>query len=166
MVVEPGPRYHAGSVSPEVLLSRLEGVSPSGAGWRARCPSCGGRSRKLSIAMADDRVLLHCFGGCRADEVLQSAGLTWADVMPPRHWPQSPEEQRRARRAIREAGWSAALGELALEAVVVKLAAEQIAGWHFLSEEDDARLAIAVTRIDRAASVLVESANWRPGVRH
>lgn len=165
MVSETDTRYHADSASPDVLLSRLEGVAPSGGGWRARCPSCGGRSRKLSIAMADDRVLLHCFGGCRADEVLQSAGLTWADVMPPRHWPQSPEEQRRARRAIREAGWAAALATLAREATVVRLAGRQLAGWQVLDEEDDARLAQAVERIDAAAAVLVEAATWRPEAR-
>lgn len=155
MGIETRTRYHADSASPDVLLSRLEGVAPSGGGWRARCPSCGGRSRKLSIAMADERVLLHCFGGCRADEVLQSAGLTWADVMPPRHWPQSPEERRRAQRAIRETGWASALAVLATEATVVRLASRQLAGQWYLDPDDDARLALAVERIDKAAAALI-----------
>lgn len=156
---------HVACASPEVLLSRLDGVGKSGSGWRTRCPSCGGRSRKLSVAKIDERVLLHCFGGCRADDVLHSVGLTWAAVMPPRHWPQSPEERRHAGRAIREAGWAAALATLAREATIAKLAARQLAGWQVLDEVDDARLALAVERIDGAVAVLVEAAAWRPQVK-
>ncbi|MFT3754744.1 MAG: hypothetical protein QM769_02150 [Pseudoxanthomonas sp.] len=150
-------QFHVATATAEPLLQRLEGLQQSGNGWRARCPACGGRSRKLSIAMSDGRVLVHCFGGCRGDEVLAAAGLTWADVMPPRHWPESPEERRQARRAIREAGWSAALATLAMEATVVRIAAVQLASWLPLSEEDDARLALALERIDKAAAVLVEA---------
>lgn len=150
------------SAQPDVLLHRLDGVQRSGAGWRARCPACGGRSRKLSIAEADDRVLVHCFGGCRGDEVLGAVGLRWADLMPPRSWPQTPEEQRRARRAIREAGWSSALSVLALEAKVVQIAGRQLAAWKPLSQEDDERLVQAVERIDHAANVMVEANTWRP----
>ena len=45
------------------------------------------------------------------------------------------------------------------------IAARQLAGWQYLSEEDDKRLAEAVDRIDHAAAVLVEAANWKPEVR-
>lgn len=146
----------------EPLLQRLEGVQKSGNGWRASCPACGGRSRKLSVAQVDDRVLLHCFGGCRAVDVLATAGLTWADLMPPRYWPQTPEERRCARRAIREAGWTAALSTLELEAKVVLIAARLLASWRPLSEADNTRLSQAVERIEGAANVLVEPRTWRP----
>jgi hypothetical protein len=144
------------------LLQRLQGIQKSGDGWRAYCPSCDGSSRKLSIAQVDSRVLLHCFGGCRAEDVLSSTGLSWADLMPPRHWPPSPEERRSVRRAIRAAGWAAALSTLALEASVVLLAARQLAGWQSISEADDARLALSVERLDGAANVLLETRTWRP----
>jgi hypothetical protein len=150
------------SASAEPLLNRLQGVQKSGDGWRAYCPSCDGRSRKLSIAQLDSRVLLHCFGGCRAEDVLSSTELSWADLMPPRHWPPSPEERRSARRAIQEAGWGAALSTLAIEATVVLLAARQLAGWQFLSEADDARLSQSVERLDGAANALLEPRTWRP----
>lgn len=155
-------RFHVQSATAEPLLQRLDGVQKSGAGWRARCPACEGKSRKLSIAEVDNRVLLHCFAGCQAIEVLQAVGLTWADIMPPRHWPESPEERRRARRAIRECGWVSALSVLALEAKVALIAARQLDGWQPLTAEDDARLALAVDRIDHAAAVLVEAQAWRP----
>lgn len=152
-----GRRFHVDCATAEPLLQRLDGVQKSGNGWRARCPSCGGKSRKVAIAERDGRVLLHCFGGCKAIEVLEAVGLAWADIMPPRTWPESPEERRQARRAIREAGWAAALATLATEATIVRLASAQVARWRPLSEEDDARLALACARIDKAAAVLVEA---------
>jgi len=153
---------HTQQATPEPLLQRLQSVQKSRDGWRARCPACGGQSRKLSIAQVDGRVLMHCFGGCHASEVLTSAGLTWADLMPPRYWPQSPEERRAARHAIREVGWTAALSTLAFEATVVLMAARQLANWQRLSYADDTRLSTAVERIDGAASVLTEPRFWRP----
>lgn len=160
-----GRRWHVDHASAEPLLQRLDGVQKSGNGWRARCPACDGRSRKLSIAETGDMVLMHCFGGCRAVEVLGAIGLTWADIMPPRNWPASPEERRHARRAIREAGWASALAVLALEAKVALIAARQLSSRWYLSIEDDARLAQAVERIDNACGALVEAATWRPAVR-
>ncbi len=152
-------RFHVAHASAEPLLQRLDAVQKVGSGWRARCPACGGRSRKLSIAEADNRVLLHCFGGCSPAEVLGAVGLGWSDVQPPRSWPPTREEQRRASRAIREASWAAALAVLALESRVVVLAARDV---HHLgglqSSGDLARLAQAVERISGAAGVLCSGA--------
>lgn len=150
-------RFHVDSATAEPLLQRLDGVQKSASGWRARCPACGGKSRKVSIAERDGRVLLHCFAGCRAEDVLAAVGLSWADIMPPRTWPESPEERRQARRALRESAWAAALATLATEATIVRMASAQVARWQPLSEEDDARLALACERIDKAAAVLVEA---------
>ena len=159
-----GQQPHCTTASAEPLLQRLDGVQRSGNGWRARCPSCEGRSRKLSVAESGDRVLVHCFGGCAAIDVLQAVGLSWADIMPPRSWPESPDERRRARRAMRECGWSAALQVLALESRIVHLAAREIWMLGGLgSIEDGKRLALAVERIASATTTLTEAANWRPG---
>src|SRR5690606_7927299 len=146
--------HHADCATAEPLLQRLDGVQAKGKGWRARCPSCGGRSRKLAVAEVDGKVLVHCFASCRTEDVLAAVGLSWADIMPPRTWPESPEERRQARRAIKEAGWAAALEVLRVEATIVRMASAQVARWQPLSEEDDARLALAVERIGRAAVAL------------
>lgn len=150
--------YHVENATAEPLLQRLDAVQKSGNGWRARCPSCGGRSRKVAITESGGRVLVHCFAGCRAIEVLESVGLGWPDVMPPRTWPDSPEERRAQRRAIREAGWVSALSVLALESKVALFAARELHLVGGLSVEDGKRLAEAVQRIDHAANVLVEGA--------
>lgn len=149
-----GHRFHVNHASAEPLLQRLDGVQKSGNGWRARCPSCGGQSRKLSIAETDGRVLLHDFGGCAAVDVLAAVGLAWADVMPPRTWPESPEERKQARRAIREAGWASALAVLSSEAAIVCAASTMLLRGRALSGADHDRLQVAHGRIAGAREVL------------
>lgn len=155
-------RYHVEKASAEVLLQRLESVQKTGNGWRARCPACGGQSRKLSIAERDGRVLLHCFSCTDPAGVLAAVGLQWADIMPPRHWPPSKEERESAQRAARAAALDGATDVLAIEAAVVLIAARQVATWQPLSEVDDWRLALAVTRIERAATVLTRRETFQP----
>lgn len=149
-------RFHVDHATAEPLLQRLEGVQKSGNGWRARCPACGGTSRKVTIAERDGKVLLHCFGGCKAIEVLEAVGLAWADIMPPRHWPESPEERRRMRQAIREAGWASALSVLALESAIVQIAAGKVLRDEPLDWNDYCRLVKAEERIAEARNALVE----------
>lgn len=155
-------RYHVEHASADPLLHRLDGVQKAGNGWRARCPACDGRSRKLSIAESDGRVLLHCFGGCTAADVLAAVGLGWKDIMPPRSWPLSREEQRRARRAIQQTGWAAALAILSLESKIVALAARDIHQLGGLqSSRDLDRLEQAVERIGAASATLIDAEGSR-----
>lgn len=150
--------FHVTTASADPLLHRLEGVQKSGNGWRARCPACDGRSRKLSIAESDGRVLVHCFGGCAAADVLAAVGLRWADIMPPRSWPPSRDEQRRARRAIQQSGWAAAVAVLSLESKIVALAANDIHRLGGLqSSRDLDRLNLAVERIGAASATLIDA---------
>jgi len=137
------------------VLARLDGVQKSGRGYRARCPACGGRSRKVSITEADDgRVLLHCFGGCDAGAVVQAAGLTLGDLFPVRLQPETPEERRAWRRAAKEAQWGAALDILYLEATIVGIAARQLHSGEPLTPEDHHRLSQSIDRIEGAKGVL------------
>ena len=156
-----GQQFHVQDASAEAVLQRLDAVQKSGNGWRARCPACSGTSRKLSIAESDGRILVHCFGGCRSDDVLAAVGLSWADLHPPRHWPQSREERETARRAIREAGITSAVEVLALEAAVIEAAGRELQGWQCLSVEDDKRLSDAVERVFNARSILSRPQPWR-----
>lgn len=139
----------------DVLLHRLDGVKRSGKGWRAKCPACGGGSQKLSIAEADTgAVLLHCFAGCTVADVVHATGLEMVNLFPPRAWPQSPDDRRANRRALQESGWRSALNVLALEACIVQAAARMVAAWQPLTADDDARLQLAIERVDGAKAVL------------
>ena len=154
--------FHVQSATAEPLLQRLEGVQKSGNGWRARCPSCGGRSRKVSVTERDGRVLVYCFGGCEAIAVLEAVGLGWPDVMPPRTWPLSPADRERARQAMREVGIVSAIDALAVEATVVLLASRQLYAHTPLTPDDDDRLMLACHRIEHAAHALTKKDEWRP----
>ncbi len=67
---------------PDVLLERLSNVHPAGRDrWTATCPAHGsGKNRALSIAVENEKLLLHCFARCPADAVLAAVGLTWTDL--------------------------------------------------------------------------------------
>ena len=153
---------HSDSHSLDAVLSRLEGVQRSGKGFRARCPGCGGQSRKLSVSEADEgRVLLHCFGGCTPSAVLSAMGLQLADLFPVRLSPESPEERRAWRRAAREAKWGAALDVLAHEASVVLILAKELGP--VLRPEHRLRLVEAEIRIDAARVEFCAGLTlWRP----
>lgn len=66
------------------LCSRFDGVRSTGDGqWEARCPVHEDRQASLSIGIGDDgRLLLNCHAGCSTANVLDSVGLTMADLFP------------------------------------------------------------------------------------
>ena len=68
----------------ERVLERLEDVRQVGEGrWMARCPAHPDRRPSLSIAEgADGRALVHCFSGCRSQEIVAAIGLTLRDLFP------------------------------------------------------------------------------------
>jgi Protein of unknown function (DUF3631)/Toprim-like len=62
------------------VVSILDGVITSAAGWRARCPAHEDREPSLSITEADGRILLYCHAGCSAESVVDALGLKMADL--------------------------------------------------------------------------------------
>ncbi len=144
------------STSPvELLLARLDRVQKSGQGWRADCPTGHRTHGTLSIAQADSgAVLLHCFSGCPASDVLGALGLTLADVMPERLRDASPEGRRAARDRFRLASVTAAAGLLTAESLIVADLASQILAGCRLSDADHARAMVAAQRIADARQVL------------
>ena len=68
------------------LLPHLHRVKRTGpASWIACCPAHDDRSPSLSIKEVEDgRLLLKCWAGCSAGEVVGAVGLTLADLFPPR----------------------------------------------------------------------------------
>jgi hypothetical protein len=141
----------------DMLLSRLEGVRRSGAGWRANCPNpTHSKARgSLSITEADDgRLLLSCFACHDTPAILGALGLELADLFPERIKDTSPEGRRAAREAFKRASWTAALGVLARESYVVLLVALDMLAGKVPAPADVDRLALAEDRIARARKVL------------
>lgn len=129
------------SANVEALLAKLEKVKRTGRGsWLACCPAHEDRSPSLSIAERDDMVLLHCFAGCAALEVLNAVGMDFADVMP--HKPDNSYPQ--IKRAFPAADVLEALAE---EVQIVGVCAATMTRGDALSTEDSARLFAAISRI-------------------
>ena len=79
-------------MSAEILVSRLQGVRPTGNNrWVAKCPAHSDRGPSLSITERDGKLLFHCFAGCEADDVLGAVGLSWTDVLPERDGEARPQ---------------------------------------------------------------------------
>ena len=69
------------------ILDRLDLVKESSNGrWRAKCPSHSSdasRKRTLSVGAADSgAVLLNCFVGCSAEQIVNAVGLELKDLFP------------------------------------------------------------------------------------
>jgi hypothetical protein len=83
--VESACGWPAVSSNLEEILKSLGRVRSGAGGWTARCPAHDDRNNSLSISLGDDgRILLHCFVGCPATEVVKKIGLTMADLAPDR----------------------------------------------------------------------------------
>lgn len=64
----------------EHVLSRLDGLRKSGNGFMSKCPAHEDSDPSLRISDGGDRVLIHCFAGCSAIDVLTAIGLDWTDA--------------------------------------------------------------------------------------
>lgn len=107
------------------LIDRLESVRQVAADrWLARCPAHDDKSPSLSIREGDDgRVLIYCFAGCGAVDVVEALGLGLADLFPERLADYSTKRRRHAP-PIPAAD---ALSILELEALTVEFCARDLA---------------------------------------
>lgn len=144
-------------MSAELLLSHLHNVRATGPNaWRADCPNGHQHARgSLAVTVGDDgRVLLYCFACNDVQGILGAVGLELADLFPERIKDPSPEARQRAREAFKRNAWAAALRVLSREATVVLAAAGMLRQGRALTAEDDARLTLAMQRIDGARELL------------
>lgn len=121
----------------ERLLSRLEKVKSVGQGrWQACCPAHDDHSPSLSIKEASDGTLLvKCWCGCSALEVVQAAGLTLVDLFPAK-----PDQARPVRRIPSPAA-------IEFERLVVAIGQAQLAQGGSLAPQDQARFELAQQRL-------------------
>lgn len=135
----------------ENLLSRLDGLKAgNGPGrWIAKCPAHADRSPSLTIRSEDDgRILLHCFAGCAAVDVVGAMGLAMTDLFPE---PLTKTFMPKVRQPFSALD---ALNCLTQESFIVALAASDITLGKPLSDEFASRVATAAGRIATALEVV------------
>lgn len=130
-------------MSADILLDKLDKVKRTGQGrWMACCPSHTDKSASLSIRELDDgRVLVHCFAGCSAAEVIAAAGLDMQDLFPPRDDVHYVKGERRPFPA------TDVLRAIADEARLVYMCARHLHAGNSLNDGDLSRLLTAAGRI-------------------
>jgi hypothetical protein len=129
-------------MSLETILSRLTKVKGRNNSYTACCPAHNDRNPSLAIRETEDgRILLKCFSGCSAEEILSAISLDMDQLFPerlPNHRYQ-PEKPR---------FYSSDLMKLLeFEALVVAVAANQLSKNEPLSETDMNRMKVAHNRI-------------------
>jgi hypothetical protein len=135
----------------EVLLNRLSKVrSRRNNTWTACCPSHEDKNPSLAVKVSEDgRILVHCFGGCSVEEVLEAVGLTFLDLYPEELIKHTDTEQ--ARKPIKPAFFASDLLRIVhFEALVVLITAFDIDKGRMPSEDTRQRMRVAFERIDEA----------------
>jgi hypothetical protein len=134
------------------LLPRLEKVRECGPNkWQACCPAHDDRDPSLSIARGDDgRVLLKCWAGCSALEVMESVGLTLSDLFEGRTHHRHPPSNKRLYPNYRKI-----LELLRHELTVLMIAAEALNNNKTLTECEYNTVSRAYINLSR----ILESAN-------
>ena len=65
------------------LLICFDGVKMRGSNRAmCKCPCHHDKKASLSIDKIGDRILLHCFAGCKSEDILAAVGLTFSDLSP------------------------------------------------------------------------------------
>lgn len=138
------------------LIERLEGVRQNGPDkWVARCPAHDDRGPSLSIRQESGRVLLHCFAGCTAIDVLAAVGLLLSDLFDDssRHHYHAGGYPPRLAYNPRDL-----LALIDRESLIVMIAAGDVIGscsCKCLKPEDAARLVQARHLLEKVAEVLL-----------
>lgn len=131
------------------FVGRLDRARRTGNGsWIACCPAHGDKSPSLTVREVDDgRLLIHCFGGCGAAEVVASMGLALGDLFPPKP---AGDFAKPVRRPFPAADVLEAMAHelLTAQQIVVSVAESGSA-----TAAQRARLAQAASRIENARKV-------------
>lgn len=129
------------------LLNSLQKVRKIRDGqYLACCPAHDDKSPSLSIKLlSDERILIHCFGGCETENILDAIGMTFSDLM--------PENVGNHKRVSKLFYASDILQILAYESSLVYFYALDLSKGKSLSEEDRKRLLLSISRIRYARSM-------------
>ena len=133
-------------MSAETVLSRLTKVRKMGADrWMACCPAHNDKSPSLSIReCSDGRILLKCWTGCGASEILDAIGLDFQDLF-------ADKLDNHIQRERQPFTHREAMAGLVPEVMLVAAASKEMRHGP-LSAKDHDRLMIAAARLASAQS--------------
>lgn len=122
---------------------------PYSNGYRDNCPNKHRSKYSLSFSEAEDgRVLLKCFSGCSAAEVLQTLGLEMADLFErPTETEKTPRPSWQQRELTKMRQWKACRSDFVGEVNILLSVAGQAYHGYPVSKEDK-------VRTERAARVI------------
>lgn len=128
------------------VLAHCQKVRPTGSGtWIACCPSHDDKSPSMTVRELDDGTLLvHCFAGCSAEEIVGACGLKMEDLFPEKlNKDFSPAQKRRFPAAD-------VLLMVEREIMVVAIVAGDLAAGRTPPEDDLKRMRVAQRRLEEA----------------
>ncbi len=132
--------YTMGADNLQVLLDQLHKVRQTGNGqYIACCPSHEDKNPSLAIRNDNGKILLRCFAGCSAHEIVSAVGLSLSNL-----FPQESIDSKPIKNPFPAAN---VLRCIQSEAMIVVVAACNIANGMPLSNEDLQRLVLACSRI-------------------
>ena len=139
------------SIAPlENLLNRLENVQKRGERYRAKCPAHGGKNTgTLSVSETNEgKILIKCWVGCSAQEVLSSIGLEMSDLFPERlNHHSTPEQRRKWKQDATHRDWAEYAKDFEYECLIVYVAGLKMCNNELLDSEEMVRLKLALKRI-------------------
>lgn len=128
----------------DIIIEKLEKCRQAGySRYIACCPAHDDKSPSLSVRQVDGKILLHCHAGCEPDAVLAALGLRWSDVF-------EDEWDAAYHSAISQKTKLPPVDPLSHEYTILFLANEQIERNDPLSIEDEARVKLAMERVEAA----------------
>lgn len=135
----------------EKITNRLDGVYQSGDSYRAICSAHTSRHGSASLSLKETPeggVLLHCFAGCAAHDVLAAIGLELKDL-----YPESIEHIRPGRAYTRKAAFTPreALKLLSQEVMIASIFISDVIAGRQISQDDWQRFLMVEERITQVA---------------
>jgi len=138
------------------LLNKLEKVKGSKGRWTACCPAHVDRSPSLAITETDDgRILLKCFAGCSAQQVVEAVGMDLTDLFPSDNNINYLKANNQGNKPVRRPFYATDLLKIIqFEALLTSIAAFDLSQGREVSTEDRKRLKTALSRINEAVSYI------------
>ena len=138
------------------FLNKLEKVKGSKGRWTACCPAHVDRSPSLAITETDDgRILLKCFAGCSAYEIVKAVGMDLTDLFPNDNNINYLKANNQGNKPVRRPFYASDLLKIIqFEALLTSIAAFDLSQCREISTEDRKRLKTALSRINEAVSYI------------